>query len=74
MTSRHSATIVVVRLLALCVLVLTFTAAGAGTATRHLSIRVSGNRLVDAYGRTVRLLGVNRSSFEFLCSTGRGLY
>ena len=74
MTSRHSATIVVVRLLALCVLVLTFTAAGAGTATRHLSIRVSGNRLVDAYGRTVRLLGVNRSSFEFSCSTGRGLY
>ena len=33
-----------------------------------MSLRVVGNHLVDASGRTVRLLGVNRSGQEFECA------
>src|SRR5262249_8500692 len=39
-----------------------------------LSISVLGNRLVDGSGRTVRLLGVNRSSFEYACAQGWGMW
>jgi endoglucanase len=69
-----------VRTLAVGVLALTLIASAAGSAThpgsatRRLSIRVVGNRLVDAYGRTVRLLGVNRSSFETACALGHAMY
>src|SRR5439155_20756503 len=35
-----------------------------------LSIRVSGNHLVDGNGQTVRLLGVNRSGSEYACVGG----
>jgi endoglucanase len=38
-----------------------------------LSIAVKGNQLVDGRGRPVRLLGVNRSSFEYTCAQGRGI-
>jgi endoglucanase len=68
-----------VRTLAVGVLTLTLIASAAssatrqGSATRRLSIRVVGNRFVDSYGKTVRLLGVNRASFQYACASGRGL-
>ena len=37
-------------------------------------IHVAGNRLVDAYGTTVRLLGVNRSGTEYACIQGWGIF
>src|SRR5581483_2732513 len=46
--------------------------AAAAQAGSSLSIRVSGNRLVDGSGRTVQLRGVNRSGFEFACAEGWG--
>src|SRR5579862_10040751 len=42
----------------------------AGSA--HAGIRVSGNRLVNGAGKTVRLLGVNRSGLEYACVQGWG--
>ncbi|MEU3840445.1 cellulose binding domain-containing protein [Streptomyces sp. NPDC028635] len=38
------------------------------------ALHVEGNRLVDAGGRTRRLLGVNRSGGEFMCVQGRGIW
>ncbi|MGW2363322.1 glycoside hydrolase family 5 protein, partial [Streptomyces phaeofaciens] len=38
------------------------------------ALGVSGNRLVDADGRTRRLLGVNRSGGEFMCVQGHGIW
>jgi hypothetical protein len=38
------------------------------------AVHVSGNKLVDAAGRTVRLRGVNRSGAEFMCAQGRGIF
>ncbi|WNM33603.1 cellulase family glycosylhydrolase [Streptomyces sp. Li-HN-5-11] len=38
------------------------------------ALRVSGTELVDADGRTRRLLGVNRSGGEFMCVQGRGIW
>jgi len=46
-------------------------APGDGTAP---ALRVSGNKLVDAAGRTRRMLGVNRSGGEFMCVQGRGIW
>jgi hypothetical protein len=37
-------------------------------------LRVSGNRIVTADGRAYRLLGVSRSSGEFACVQGKGLW
>ncbi len=37
-------------------------------------LEVSGNRLVDASGGTVRLRGVNRSGGEFACVQGNGIW
>jgi len=48
--------------------------AGAGPAAAELSIKVQRNALVDGAGRTVRLLGVNRSSFEYACAQGWGMW
>ena len=43
-------------------------AAGAGgLATRALSVH--GNQLVDASGKPVRLLGINRAGTEYMCAT-----
>jgi endoglucanase len=62
-------------LLGLLILTLATTVVGSSASLREpFAIRVSGNRLVDGQGRTVRLLGVNRSSFEFACSSGYALY
>ncbi|MFF9172910.1 cellulose binding domain-containing protein [Streptomyces sp. NPDC014793] len=38
------------------------------------ALHVSGTKLVDAAGRTRRLLGVNRSGGEFMCVQGRGIW
>jgi endoglucanase len=61
----------VVRPLALALVLLTL--AGSGSAARSLAIKVQGGRLVDGNGRTVRLLGVSRSSFEYACAQGWGM-
>ena len=37
-------------------------------------LKVSGNKLVTGNGRTYRLLGVDRSSGEFACVQGKGLW
>jgi hypothetical protein len=37
-------------------------------------LRVSGNRVLTADGRQYRLLGVNRSTAEFACVQGKGLW
>ncbi|OPG12877.1 cellulase family glycosylhydrolase [Microbispora sp. GKU 823] len=37
-------------------------------------LHVSGNRLVTSAGKPYRLLGVNRSSGEFACIQGRGMW
>ena len=39
-----------------------------------LTVRVAGNQLVDAHGRTVRLLGVNFSGPEYACIRGLGFF
>ncbi|QFZ19695.1 cellulase family glycosylhydrolase [Saccharothrix syringae] len=38
------------------------------------ALRVSGNKLVTAAGTPYRLLGVNRSSGEFACVQGKGMW
>ena len=38
------------------------------------ALHVSGNKLVTASGATYRLLGVNRSSGEFACVQGKGMW
>jgi endoglucanase len=65
-----------VRLIALGVLILALSAVGASSSSPRppLSIRVAGNHLVDGRGHPIRLLGVNRASFEFACSSGYALY
>jgi endoglucanase len=44
----------------------------AGGAAPQL--HVSGNKLVTSAGKTYRLLGVNRSSGEFACVQGKGMW
>lgn len=39
-----------------------------------LAVHVAGNRLVNARGETIRLLGVNRSGPEFACIQGSGIF
>src|SRR4051812_40454601 len=43
-------------------------------ASVPLSVAVSGNRLVDGSGQTVRLVGVNKSGSEYACAQGWGLF
>lgn len=44
------------------------------TARPALTARVDGNRLVNAQGETVRMLGVNRSGAEYACIQGTGMF
>jgi hypothetical protein len=48
--------------------------AGAGRHRPAPSLHVSGNHLVTASGKPYRLLGVNRSSGEFACIQGNGMW
>jgi len=47
---------------------------GGGGTTPAPALHVSGNHLVTAAGATYRLLGVNRSSGEFACIQGNGMW
>ena len=38
------------------------------------AVHISGNHLVDGSGRTLRLLGVNRSGAEYACVQGWGIF
>ncbi|HET9168409.1 MAG TPA: cellulase family glycosylhydrolase [Actinospica sp.] len=57
----------------------TATATGTGTGTGGYTgpapaLHVAGNQLVTAGGKPYRLLGVNRSSGEFACIQGNGMW
>lgn len=45
-----------------------------GHISPQLILRVTGNRLTDGQGRTVRLLGVDRSGTEYACIEGLGVF
>lgn len=49
-------------------------AAGAPSLGTPVTVKVSGNRLVNGAGQTVRLLGVNRSGSEYACAQGWGMF
>lgn len=57
--------------LALIVIVVAVAAWRAVQAQVPLTLRVSGNELVNASGSPVRLLGVDRSGAEYACINGR---
>lgn len=38
------------------------------------AVHVAGNRIVDAHGNAIRLLGVNRSGAEYACIQGWGIF
>jgi endoglucanase len=40
----------------------------------QLSVSVSGNRLLDQNGRTIRLVGVNFSGTQYACAEGFGIF
>lgn len=44
------------------------------TAAPVLSVRVAGNKLVDATGTPVQLRGVNRSGTQYACAEGWGFF
>jgi endoglucanase len=46
----------------------------AGPAHAELAIHVRGNQLVNAEGRSIRLLGVNFSGAEYACIQDRGIW
>jgi hypothetical protein len=48
--------------------------ARSASATGSPYVAVSGNRLVNESGETVRLLGVNRSGAEYSCLAGRRVF
>jgi hypothetical protein len=50
------------------------TGTGGGTTGPAPALHVSGNHLVTSAGATYRLLGVNRSSGEFACIQGNGMW
>jgi endoglucanase len=49
-------------------------AGATSSATTTLTIKVSGNKLVNGQGDLVQLRGVNRSSFEYACAQGWGFH
>jgi hypothetical protein len=42
------------------------------SSAQAVGLHTSGNRIVDAGGHTVRLLGVDRSGTEYMCNSGNG--
>lgn len=47
---------------------------GSGSNDPPMRVRIVGDRLVDARGQPVRLLGVNRSGAEYACAQGLGFF
>ncbi len=39
-----------------------------------LAVSVKGDRLLDAQGQTLRLVGVDRSGTQYMCALGRGIF
>lgn len=57
------------------VAVASLAAAFASCAARpRFAVRVEGNHLVNAQGKPIRLLGVNRSGAEYACVQGLGIF
>jgi endoglucanase len=48
--------------------------ADSGVATQVQGLRVSGNQIVNAGGRTVRLTGFNNAGAEYACEEGWGIF
>ncbi|HEX8976055.1 MAG TPA: cellulase family glycosylhydrolase [Solirubrobacteraceae bacterium] len=46
----------------------------AAASASAVSLRVSGNALVDASGNPLRIAGVNRSGSEYACAQGWGMF
>ena len=74
MSSSRTATPFALTVLAALVLVLSGSGISSSSAAPGLSLRVSGNQLLNAEGRPVRLLGVNRSGSEYACVQGWGIF
>ncbi len=66
--------VLVVAVIAVAVGVWASTAPQPAAHAATLSVRVSGNRLVDSNGAPLRLLGVNRSGAEYACAQGWGIF
>jgi endoglucanase len=65
--------------LACCILLALLAGGGPGPPARAAGptiggVRVVENRLVDASGQTIRLLGVNRAGTEYACVQGWGIF
>jgi endoglucanase len=56
------------------VIALSVITACVGCSGPSLAVKVAGNRLVDAQGQPVRLLGVDRSGAEYACIENLGLF
>ncbi len=58
--------------IALALVVASLCASSGRAASTPLSISIAGNHFVDGSGRTIRLLGVDRTSSEYGCVDGFG--
>jgi hypothetical protein len=56
------------------VVFLILVAATAGCGESNHALRIDGNRLVDARGESIRLVGVNRSGAEYACIQDFGIF
>jgi hypothetical protein len=71
---RRIVTTLVMLSLVLGSLAIMFRRAQAATPASIQGLHVSGNKIVNTAGQTVRLLGVNRSGGEYMCVQGRGIW
>ena len=62
------------RLVRIVVLALCVGAFSSPPSASSLGLSVSGNRLVDESGQTIRLLGVSRTGSEYACAEGFGFF
>lgn len=44
------------------------------TASSGMNLRVSGNKIVNENGQTIKLVGVNKSGTEYACAQGWGMF
>ncbi len=74
MTRRLCLTCVVLGLLLTSLSLLRPSFTLAATPASIQGLHVSGNKILNAAGQPVRLLGVNRSGGEYMCVQGRGIW